>query len=155
MPFFNIIKGGRSKEMIVGTSHEITPMKFRVVVFGNNYDDRVYDVGDWALKWLEKEGLLEKCEVRVCKVRGAMEDAFFGIGDYSDTKSILALVMAGENIRDYELGGWTDFSIEHDLQRIKELCEQYDVPLVRFRFDQQTGQPQITSGSMRLADSRG
>jgi len=139
---------GQTVELHVESKTEIVPNKRRVVIYGNNWDDKVYGVADWVDNWLNDQGLNEELESHICKIRPAIETAFFGQDEDTDPKSIPALVMAGKNIRDTLGGGWSDFSIEPEMQRIKKLCQTYGVPLIRYEFNKETGLPRLTEGEM-------
>ena len=123
--------------------------KIRVVIYGNNWVDRASEVCKWAEGWFNEHELAGRYEAHICKTRGAIEDAFYGKAEGTDPETLPDLVMAGKYIRDNMGGGWFDFELDDgDITRIQSLCEEHNVPLVRFRFNSATNSPQLISGIM-------
>lgn len=141
-------------EIVNSQSSEVANnRKLRVVIYGNFWVDKADKVREWASDWFDEHGLEGRYEAHICKIRGAIEDAFFGKVEDTDPETIPDLVMAGKYIRDDMGGGWTDFELDSgDITRIQRLCEQHHVPLVRFRFDSSANSPQLTSGVMMLRE---
>ncbi len=139
-------------EKVNSQGSEVTKnRKLRVVIYGNFWNDKADKVREWANDWFNEHGLENRYEAHICKIRDAIEDAFYGKVEDNDPETIPDLVMAGKYIRDDMGPGWSDFELDGgDIERIQRLCEQHCVPLVRYRFDPPTNSPQLTSGVMML-----
>lgn len=145
-------RGGRKIEAVSTPSNEIVPKPKRIVIYGNNWNDRITEVHTWTESWFKERGMGDAIEIRGCKVRGAINIAFYGQEEDDDPKTIPSLVIAGQKIRDAGLGGWTDFSMDSVIDRIQSLCDEHNVPLVRYEFDKDANAPVIKSGSLLLKD---
>lgn len=146
---------GRKPKELKRISNEVASAgKLQVVIYGNNYDDHVYDVALWSQKWFSEHGLSGQYEPHVCKIRGVIEAAFFGQACESSPKEIPVLVMVGQNIRDADGSGWHDAPIEPEMPRIEQLCLENNVPLIRYSFDRITHEPILIGGSLKQLSNR-
>lgn len=124
----------------------LKPQKYRIVIYGNNWQDCVCRVSDWASETLSETHPEDEFNIRICKNIDEIESVFFD-------QAIPDLVLAGQYIRKHTGAGYNDLKLDEvAITTIEHLCKEYSVPLVRFEFDNASNKHQTVSGEMVLKE---
>lgn len=126
---------------------EENPARNRVVIYGNRIDDHVDDVANFVMDWCSMQRLGSQLKPIICRHEEDIEEAFYGLEQKSDIKTIPAIVIAGQNIRIPHGMHYIDKPLERDIKLITDLCKMHNVPLVRFVYDSSLRRPLISPPS--------